>query len=111
MRDEEIRALAARAAEQSGSAWWACATEREDGTAQVYSPCMGPARRIVPVAETSGHCGRFIAAMCPAYATALLERAQAAERERDDLRTALRESAEQPAMARKRARKGKRGGA
>lgn len=69
-----LRALAAAATEQSGSATWICGAEREDGTAQVYSPNRGPARVVVPVAETSKVCGDFIAAWSPASALAALDR-------------------------------------
>ncbi len=73
-----LRALLAAAAEQSGSSRWNCGVEREDGTAQVYSPSRGPLRVVVPVAETSKVCGDAIVAAVNAL-PGLLDRLEAAE--------------------------------
>lgn len=68
---------AARAAkEQSGSGRWVVSDEREDGTAQVYSPNRGPLRVIVPVAETSRVCGEYIASLSPDAVIALVTEMQ-----------------------------------
>jgi hypothetical protein len=82
---DALKLLAEKAKEQSGSGRWNRSTPREDGTAQVYSPCRGPMRAIVPVAETSDECGAYIAAVSPDVVLALIariEHAESFERER-----------------------------
>jgi hypothetical protein len=44
---------------------------REDGTAQVYAPSMGPCRVVVPIAETTAEHAKLIAA-APELLSALL---------------------------------------
>ncbi len=73
-----LRALCRDAAEQAPARWVAGA-ERDDGTAQVYSPNDGPMRRVVPLAETSGPLARYIAAVSPDVVMAILDRLDAAE--------------------------------
>lgn len=84
-----IRALARDAAEHAPAKWIAGA-ERDDGTAQVYSPNDGPMRRVTPLAETSGPLARYIAAVSPKVVLTLLDRLDQAERERDAAREANR---------------------
>lgn len=62
--DEELAEIEAaeKAATLATSSRWVCGTPRNDGTTQVYSPSLGPARMNVPVAETTAEFGVFIAA-------------------------------------------------
>ncbi len=58
----ELKRLYLRAVESSSRVW--CLTkDRDDGTAQVYSPSLGMCRQIVPVAETTHAMGELIVAM------------------------------------------------
>lgn len=48
-----------------------CGKPRKDGTAQVYSPGLGPLRKVVPIAETTAEFGPYIAAAWTALPAAL----------------------------------------
>lgn len=57
--DELARLHEESKSKSSGS--WTCGKTRDDGTAQVYSPSLGPLRKIVPIAETLPEFGNLIA--------------------------------------------------
>jgi len=75
----------AAAAKAGGTGRWTCQRERQDGTALVYAPSMGPLRQIVPIAETLGVYGKHIAAFSPDVAAALVAVAVQAERGATDI--------------------------
>lgn len=73
---DRLEALEREATGRSSSKW--VASPRNDGTASVYSPSLGPCREVVPIAETLADDAVFIAATRNAL-PALLERARSAE--------------------------------
>jgi hypothetical protein len=56
---DELRTGAEQAERETSPGW--TVTVREDGTAQIYASSLGPARQVVPIAETSARHARYIA--------------------------------------------------
>lgn len=80
MTDEELKAAALRAIEESSQSW-ICNGVLADGVAVVYSPSLGLLRKIVHVAETAPAFGPYIAAANPATVLRLLDELDAAKAE------------------------------